>query len=695
MKMQDTSHRAGDYSRPNLNWQCGQDNCCQLGPTVKGKCSNTDNPCVPERTIKAKKRIATILIFSILIGITTLFISCAAFLESVSPGPVSPSHAEVADCQRCHASIANDGITQWIKTAATRIIGMDSADQHDDKQCLGCHALGENAFLAHSTAAYNFTSNINNRDDSENTSPPSWTVSMASSIRNLNSNSSEEIRCSTCHQEHKGDTNPRANFDPQKCHTCHEVKFDDIKGHPEYTNFPYTEPTHINYDHSNHRGKYFFEDEYIERSPKECVDCHITDQTGEWMLLKNFEETCSSCHIEDVLGMERETAKGIAVFTVPGLDIETLTNANFNVGEWPFFASGELTPFMHALLPKSFKESSLMRSNTISLSNLRNANEEQLQTAALLAWEIKSLYYELLRGGTAVYDHRLNHALGIELDQSTINRLIAALPKDTLSKIQQEWFPSLMQELNSYRTGKIRFKIDPNQLTQTEEEVEQETDETEEGDTVDATQSDESISVNNDQAPPSNQIDLSMPDEQWAASGGWYRDENSIRYRPTGHADLFFKTWLDISAAQYGSFGDSLFKALSKEESVGNCTQCHSIQSNMIGRSDIEVGKPKYEINWFSFKPTDDVIDFNRFSHVTHINQDCLSCHELHAVPKVDRRKPAQGVAASGFEYMDTNSCTQCHQKDRASDNCLTCHNYHAEPNKKWVESIPEMPEKK
>jgi len=430
MKMQDTSHKAGDYSRPNLNWHCGREVCCQFGPTLRGKCSDAEHPCIPQRSVKSKKRIATIWLFSVLIGIISVFLSASALLSNVSPGPLSMSHEEVASCERCHTS-ANDSISDWVIKASTRIVGMSSAEEHDDKQCLTCHALGDNAFLAHSISQDDFSDDINLEGLSSGSG--SWQSSIASTLHAFQNGDSELVSCSTCHKEHKGEPDPRGNFDSEKCHTCHEVKFDSFAhGHPEFKKFPYPKPTKINYDHSNHRGKYFSEKEYADRAPQLCQDCHVTDQTGEWMLLKSFEETCSGCHLDDVLGMERSTAKGISVFIIPKLDIKTIAEAGYNIGEWPSSADGELTP---------------------------------IETAALLAWEIKLLFYELLLGGTAVFDQRLSNALGESLEQSTVNRLIAALPKDTLLNNQQELFPNLMEELADYRVGKIQFKGSKNTNT--------------------------------------------------------------------------------------------------------------------------------------------------------------------------------------------------------------------------------------
>ena len=695
MKMQDTSHKAGDYARPNLNWQCGREACCQMGPTVNGKCSDPDQKCIPQRSVKSKKRLATIWLFSVLVGAMTVFLSASALLNRVSPGPVSMSHAEVTSCETCHSQ-ANNSISQWVEKATMRIIGLDSSNQHgDDEQCLTCHALGENAMLAHSTSPENFNSG-NDLEELSQLASHGWQSSIASTLHNLQRSSTDEISCSTCHQEHKGERSPRVNFDSQKCHTCHEVKFGELEvGHPEYTLFPYSRPTNINYDHSNHRGKYFSDEKYAENAPQVCQDCHVTDQTGEWMLLYSFEETCSGCHLDDVLGMDRTTTKGIPVFTIPNLDIETLTEAGFNIGEWPSSTDGGLTPFMRALLPTSFRQSSLLKSKKVSLDDLSKANQEQLETAALLAWEIKRLFYELVLGGTAVFDHRLSSALGGAIDQSTMNRLISALPKDTLLNNQKELFPNLMEELTDYRSGKIKFKLS----NQVDQAVVTSVDGVLNPDSLDQNVIEIDPSTPSNEPVPSKKVSKSMaidmPDEEWAVSGGWYREGNKILYRPIDHADLFFKTWLDLSATQFDTLDSTLFKSLTADKSVGNCTKCHTIQTNMAtDETSTKNQKPDYKMNWRSFHPSDVVVDFNRFSHDAHFNKECVSCHEVNSEPSVDRRErnlpPALGVSITGFLNMEKTTCTECHQEGRAPDTCLTCHNYHAEPNKKRVDDMPE-----
>ena len=67
-------------------------------------------------------------------------------------------------------------------------------------------------------------------------------------------------------------------------------------------------------------------------------------------MANSFEESCSTCHLKDILGESRADAKGIAVLVIPELDVKTLTDKGFNIGEWPKWAEGNVTPFMSELL---------------------------------------------------------------------------------------------------------------------------------------------------------------------------------------------------------------------------------------------------------------------------------------------------------------------------------------------------------
>ena len=702
------------YQRPNNQWQCGRVESCIHGPSGDGKCSLANQACVPQRTLKNKKRLVFIWVLCAAIACITVFLSSSNLLTRLSPGPLSLSHAEVASCQDCHAG-ASQSVGDWVKTALT-------FDGHnDDQQCLTCHALGENAFAAHSTDAGNFSK----QDDQQSfASPTHWKTALAGEFRAWENPEGEDISCSTCHREHKGELDAVANFDPQQCHTCHEKKFDLIEtGHPEYSNFPHDAPSRLKFDHAAHLEKHFYEDDVLELAPEGCTTCHATDQTGEWMLNTSFESACSSCHLDDVLGSNRATAKGIGVLAIPELDLDSLNSAGLNIGHWPSWADGDVPPIMQALLLRQVNQPAIVDtalSNNLTLYDLSLASDDQLIAVATLAWEIKRLFYDLQMGGTKIMEQRLSETFGSRLDKSTLNRLIASLPRDTLVNNQQQWFPNLVEEMKLYRQGKIalRSPVSPgsaeaqkttksqtgdvqqdesdNEILSEDDYILSEDDDILSEDDDILSEDDDILSEDDDILSEddslikaediSNDVEIKSADnEAWAVSGGWYRDGSTIRYRPADHGDLFFKTWLEVSAEHYDKIGKALFESMGSKQSVGNCTKCHSIEG------DLSLSGAAITLHWQGFKPKDESVDFNRFSHVSHFSlmtdDGCASCHVLSDEHQESAESDSQ-VLGSGFDNIDRVTCTQCHQRGRAPDNCLTCHNYHAEPHKRSIDKM-------
>ncbi|MEM7358522.1 MAG: hypothetical protein AAF431_05475, partial [Pseudomonadota bacterium] len=445
-RIQTFGHRQSSYIRPTQEWRCGRASACLQGPDAKGRCCQQDRPCAPRRSVRSRKRLITVLLFLTALGSLAIFLSSERLLEYLSPGPLSLSHAEVAGCQDCHAG-AGDSISDWLHTAAF------TGSTGDDEKCLGCHKLGDNAFSPHSVLASELQTGktLTHAGDKSN-----WKVTLAGKFRDLQQQGDGSVSCSNCHREHQGRLQPLDSFDPQRCHTCHEVKFDEIESsHPEYTAFPHQRPTRIQFDHVSHLENYFLDDKNFDLAPEGCNQCHQPDQSGEWMLAANFEDSCSACHLNEILGENRASAKGIAVLTIPELDTDSLRDAGHTIGEWPTWADGELAPIMRVLLPPDIQNSLALTNRQLDLFDLSEASAEELESVAELAWSIKGLLYDMQTRGTEMINQRIALAFNNTLDQSTLNRLIASLPRDTLVNNQQEWFPQLMQEIADYRSGKL------------------------------------------------------------------------------------------------------------------------------------------------------------------------------------------------------------------------------------------------
>ncbi|OUS27002.1 hypothetical protein A9Q99_17500 [Gammaproteobacteria bacterium 45_16_T64] len=733
--LQEFGHRKSRYLRPNQPWVCGNTgNECSQGPDNRGNCPCVDSPCTPVRSVKSRKRVATLWLVSLFVGILVLFFSTSNLLEMLSPGPLSISHAEVAGCQDCH-NAAGEPISGWLHKALT----LNS--NNDDQQCLECHALGSNAFEAHSTNEGNFSSiNFDKITQQQQWGSADWKIELAGKLNTLRKPSKESTSCSSCHREHKGKFHPINNFDAQRCHTCHQKKFDAIEeSHPEYSNYPSDKPTQIHFDHSAHLENYFYEDEYFDLAPEGCKQCHETDQTGEWMLSNSFEDTCSGCHLDQILGGNRGSAKGLAVLTIPELDIAGIEKAGFSIGDWPKWADGEMAPIMKMLLHGHVDNPAHVNPlavDTITLYDLTDASQQDIENVARLAWDIKELFYDIQRGGTGALLERLDDAFGKRLDQPTLNRLIASLPRDTLINNQKQWFPHLAEEVMNFRRNKREIPpstVDKNTApgnyvesdnivaadTSTNDidtgliDIDDESGDILDDDSLDGGNLDDDIlggddadddilnddlsdddlsdeEDNGNKAVASDDVDLNAQNsEDWASSGGWYRDGSSIRYRPIDHADPFFTTWLAVSSYADNQLHQEIFESLTDKQSVGGCTKCHSLAD----MSDHSAGK---QVHWQSFEPEDITTDFNRFSHVSHFSlmtdDGCASCHILNEGAEselADTLNQTPKIEQS-FLSMTRQTCTQCHQQGRAPANCLTCHQYHAERQGQTIDQISD-----
>ncbi len=750
-QMQKLGHRESPYSRPTQKWRCGHRDACKAGPGLNGECPLTDNPCSPIPSVRAHKRRIVYLLLGIAFSLLAIFLTGKTTLDHLSPGPLSVNHAEVTSCTDCHAAVS-ETIFDWVNKA----IHLNS--NSDDEKCLSCHMLGENASLPHSTSSDNFSKDANKASVQ---SSSALGVSLASHLRTWKAMETDNISCAVCHREHQGKFVPIDGFDPQQCHVCHTVKFAELKSqHPQYTDFPYKRPTRIRFDHVTHLKKHFVEDEHVDFAPDGCKQCHDTDQSGEWMLSNTFEASCSSCHLQEVLGDTRATAKGVAVLSIPELDIQSLSDAGYYIGQWPEWADGETTPFMQLLLPEALQESAALRNQSLELFDLSAARPGELASVAQLAWGIKELFYDIQMGGTAMMNRRIDEALEGDFDQSTLNHLVASLPKDTLVNNQKEWFPMLMEEVGQFRAGEIEIftgAADEEAQPDASEEIVIAPEAAEsqdiligdddsilldddfigdaifdgelveagilDDDEIDLLTEDDGVAEPGEERLMVGEVSILLDDdewsdaefqvqtntkspfrpgvepvednEEWAHTGGWYRDGSTIYYRPIDHADPFLRTWLDVSSVENDLAGKSLFRSLSGDEAVGKCVKCHSVEATRIeARMDNLASRPlkeadKYRINWHGFMPGDVEIDFNRFSHVAHfglMNDDgCSSCHKLNAATADD-----PDIAAASFVDMDRETCTQCHQQGRAPDSCLTCHNYHAESYPRSIELITD-----
>lgn len=360
------------------------------------------------------------------------------------------------------------------------------------------------------------------------------------------------------------------------------------------------------------------------------------------MLVKSFDHTCASCHLEQITGLGRADAPGITVIRLPGLDVQTLAKRNIAIGDWPEGAEGGITPFME-LLFRSQTESNnvIQRLRSLDLLDLSKATASQLSDAATLSWMVKEMVHDLSIKGQVEIEGRIKTSLSHELNSAQKEAIAGLLSAEVLQASRNQWFPNLSQEVASHREGK---KTPPPNVGK--------------------------VSTGQLGANPGKP-------EDWVARGGWYRSNSdySISYRPTGHADLFLRSWMDLSVANPNA--RQLFDSLSNPKAPGLCAKCHSTDD-----------RPEPQINWNPSLPDAFEHKFTRFSHVAHFSllddHGCQTCHRLDsnasresygAAFATGHRDPA--AFSSNFKSIDLGLCASCHTRKHAGESCLKCHNYH------------------
>ena len=237
------------------------------------------------------------------------------------------------------------------------------------------------------------------------------------------------------------------------------VKFDSFDGHhPKFENYPFKRRTRIIYDHAGHFGKHFPEvakKDPARRIPATCSTCHNSRADKRVMAVAPFEQTCTACHLDQIIGKERVSGpKGVAFLTLPGLDLRTLKEKNALIGEWPDASEAELTPFMKVMISRNERGRALIKTvDSLNLQDLTDASDDQIKAVTNLVWEIKGLFYALISGKASDVLADLNIGSGAKLSANLVADLTANIPRDVVISAQQQWLPNLATEMANGRDG--------------------------------------------------------------------------------------------------------------------------------------------------------------------------------------------------------------------------------------------------
>jgi hypothetical protein len=363
----------------------------------------------------------------------------------LNPGEFTNAHAtSAAKCSDCH-SVDREG-----RPSITAITSPGKRALADSALCLKCHSLGDHPLNPHGVASVSLTAlDQKLRKDAGSTNGPVL-LAVSRTISGLNAHS-QGLACMTCHQEHHGRNFDLKRLSDAQCQTCHSVQFASLQsGHPEFSGYPYRQRTRIFFDHNSHLQEYFTV--MKEEAPGSCQDCHVTDPSGRFMQVKNFNVMCADCHGAQIQG-EGMAVKGIAFFTVPGLDTETLAAKGISVGEWPKFADGKITPFMQLLLSRepAIREA-IQKLHGLDPLDLSKATPGQVAAAEQLAWGVKDLLFNLVVEGQAYLFEQMKSQMPLD-GQPMTGGLAGQMPQAVLLAAQKEWMPNLLTEVANYRRG--------------------------------------------------------------------------------------------------------------------------------------------------------------------------------------------------------------------------------------------------
>jgi hypothetical protein len=402
-----------------------------------------------------RDRLALLLALATVLCLGSVFVVSkdAHVLQFLMPGPLTSAHGAIENCSACHTKSGSDKVS-WLH-------GLVAGDRlADSKACLSCHKMPDTAFNAHSASAEVLERSTKRLTKLAAGTPVPPSTRAQSIAFPTNDMVAHGLYCATCHQEHQGVNFDLNKISNQQCQSCHVVKFDSFDGnHPKFDNYPFERRTRIIYDHAGHFGKHFPEmakKDPARRIPATCSSCHNSGEDRRLMAVAPFEQTCTACHLDQIIGKERVSGpKGIAFLALPGLDLQTLKKKKASIGEWPDASEAELTPFMKVLISRNARGRALIKTvDRLNLQDLSRANNAQIKAVTGLVWEIKGLYYALIKGKASDVLADLNVGGSAKLSANLVADLTASIPRDVVISAQQQWLPNLGSEMVAHLESK-------------------------------------------------------------------------------------------------------------------------------------------------------------------------------------------------------------------------------------------------
>lgn len=618
--------------RDGDRWHCNRSNLrggpCEGGPSHDGACSIVYR-CTPIRSLRTRRGRFIVGITVAALGGICMVLSGAWRNEILAPGLLSVHHAQLLQgknvtlrCAQCHAAGEATLAAWWADT-----VGTEELTPTQSLLCMECHKetlSAEFALAAHGVDLHELEERTKTREGRG--------VAGDANFARFNErrrDPAEAIACSACHREHQGRLHDLTAISNVACQACHRQEFDSFAGnHPDFGSWPYQRRTRIAFDHASHQLKHFPE----EKQEFACAACHQADATGERILTADYAASCAACHDKSIA---TSLVDGLPLVALPTVDVDALTEAGHDIGDWPAAATGDF----EGAPPAAAKLLMLADSNgaaalgvlggEFDLYDVDIDDATQLRAAAQTAEALRGVIDDLATQGQGAIADRIKRVLGRDLTPQELDGLAGRLSPDAAQAYRDELFGA--GAADATRGG-----------APTREEFR-------------------------------NQV----------AAGGWFRDgvTMSLRYRPIGHADPWMRAWLDVLAegasGSQGKLIEPLLLAAMKPTAPGQCGSCHSL--------DRDAGR--FVIQWGPLDVEHEQRGFTRFNHAPHVMQpktgDCASCHRVavgaEMMASYAGRDPHR--FAPGFEPMSKASCAACHTAAAAGDSCTQCHQYHGGKN--------------
>jgi hypothetical protein len=669
-------------------------------------------------SLRTKRGALTMALTAFTIGALMIVISSPYSKEFLAPGPLTSPHARLlagqgADrCAACHGA-AGSSVGGWIADTFTagHATGVSQSDL-----CMECHkeTIPEN-FALH-------PHNVAPEALAEKTSKfkqASFSKTISNTLNVSPVSHSGEIACSACHREHKGNQDLTALTNAQ-CQSCHKENYHSFEtDHPEFVNWPQASRQKIAFDHTTHVQKHY----PSKQTEFNCSQCHIDDDHQNTKVLAPFELSCAKCHEQSIVDSGID---GIAIFSLPMLDMRAINAAELDVGTWPASATGdfdgEIPPVMRMLLMADSETAELLARlpAEFNFSDIDADDSQSVRDAVQLVWATKKLLQDLATNGQTEVKNRLENVLGRELAHENIEPLVAGLNEKAFLAAANRWLPKLNAEvsgkfaattfskatqLESSSTNNLLITkgtslarpaslpkdelLRENPLTELmanggnanskEPRIANESKSSDESAQQNGSSDSQSVATPPQADQPRKELSISAalvrtpnevpifseePQTGRIYQTGWHRDDQSlqIRYRPTQHEDKFLKRWTDLIANTPDA--DVRFETKPLFKHFTNPLGIGSCKSCHT----VEQNEDRsFHVNWTPLERDATKKEFTFFSHGPHLIQpelkDCSHCHEL----------DTSISNAESFASFDQSECLS-NFRPVTKGSCAKCH---------------------